>query len=385
MSSGYDAEPMTYSQRQQAINYGASSTVSPGYASNPVSAAAYTNSDYGISAAAYDGRSRSGGESGLGSINEQMDQWDDLVIEMANKYGMDPALIKSIIYQESGGDPNATSYAGAMGLMQLMPGTAQEVAAQLGWSSYDPYDPRQSVEMGTYYLSNLISTYGLEGPTAEATYANGLAAYNWGIGNYLNSGQRGNVEAGNYSGLPGETQNYVSNILSMYGQISNGTGVYNGSGSGSSHSGSGLSAQEQIEEQYKNTFAQAEIYDIGSIEYSNGATVYDPDKYAGYDPLMDTSVYDMQGLARQIGESYSSQIDKYKADVSTASTTSGNPRHNKQEFNIDIVVGGGTDAVARTEAYAKAVQEAITQVTREYYGTTDVIGTTIYNSNSSRY
>lgn len=200
----------------------------------------------------------------------------------------------------------------------------------------------------------------------------------------MNSGQRSNVEAGNYSGLPGETQNYVSNILSMYGQISNGTGVYSSSGN-SSYSGSGLSAQEQIEEQYKNTFAQAEIYDIGSIEYSNGATVYNPDKYAGYDPLMDTSVYDMQGLARQIGESYSNQIDKYKADVSTAATTSGNPKHNKQEFNIDIVVGGGTDAVARTEAYAKAVQEAITQVTREYYGTTDVIGTTIYNSNSSRY
>ena len=385
MTSNYDNEPMAYDYSS-----------SPGYSSNPVSAAAYTDSDYGIDTAAYDYESdRSvydggggSGESGLGSINEQMDQWDDLVIEMANKYGMDPALIKSIIYQESGGDPNAQSYAGAMGLMQLMPGTAQEVASQLGWSNYDPYDPRQSVEMGTYYLSNLINTYDLQGATDEATYANALAAYNWGIGNYLNSGQRSNVEAGNYSGLPGETQNYVSNIIGMYGQISNGTGNYSSSGSGSSRShssGSGLSAQEQLEEKYKKTFAQAEIYDIGSIEYSNGATVYNPDKYAGYDPLMDTSVYDMQGLARQIGESYSGQIDKYKADVDTVTSSSGNPSHNKQEFNIDINVGGGTDAVARTEAYARAVQEAITQVTKEYYGTTDVIGATIYNSNNSRY
>lgn len=385
MTSNYDNEPMAYDYSS-----------SPGYSSNPVSAAAYTDSDYGIDTAAYDYESdRSvydggggSGESGLGSINEQMDQWDDLVIEMANKYGMDPALIKSIIYQESGGDPNAQSYAGAMGLMQLMPGTAQEVASQLGWSNYDPYDPRQSVEMGTYYLSNLINTYDLQGATDEATYANALAAYNWGIGNYLNSGQRSNVEAGNYSGLPGETQNYVSNIIGMYGQISNGTGNYSSSGSSSSRShssGSGLSAQEQLEEKYKKTFAQAEIYDIGSIEYSNGATVYNPDKYAGYDPLMDTSVYDMQGLARQIGESYSGQIDKYKADVDTVTSSSGNPSHNKQEFNIDINVGGGTDAVARTEAYARAVQEAITQVTKEYYGTTDVIGATIYNSNNSRY
>lgn len=204
----------------------------------------------------------------------------------------------------------------------------------------------------------------------------------------MNSGQRSNVESGNYSGLPGETQNYVSNIIGMYGQISNGTGNYSSSGSSSSRShssGSGLSAQEQLEEKYKKTFAQAEIYDIGSIEYSNGATVYNPDKYAGYDPLMDTSVYDMQGLARQIGESYSGQIDKYKADVDTVTSSSGNTTHNKQEFNIDINVGGGTDAVARTEAYAKAVQEAITQVTKEYYGTTDVIGATIYNSNNSRY
>lgn len=204
----------------------------------------------------------------------------------------------------------------------------------------------------------------------------------------MNSGQRSNVESGIYSGLPGETQNYVSNILGMYGQISNDTGNYSGSGSSSSssrYSGSGLSAQEQLEAKYKDVFAQAEVYDIGSIEYSNGATVYNPDKYAGYDPLMDTSVYDMQGLARQIGESYSGQIDKYKADVDTVASSSGSPRHNKQEFNININVGGGTDAVARTEAYAQAVQEAITQVTKEYYGTTDVIGATIYNSNSSRY
>ena len=161
----------------------------------------------------------SSGSSNVGSINAQMDQWDSLIIEKANKYSTEPAIIKAIMYQESGGDPNAVSPVGASGLLQLMPATAQEVAGKLGWSSYDVFNPDQNVEMGTFYFTDLTSTYGLQGPTTEATYANTLAAYNWGIGNFLSSGERSNVESGNYSGLPGETRQYITNILSTYNRI----------------------------------------------------------------------------------------------------------------------------------------------------------------------
>ena len=365
-----------------------------------------TTNDYGTSAMSYEssssgmpaasgyartrtgensGGSGSGGGSGLGSINEQMDQWDDLIIEMANKYGMDPALIKAVMYQESGGDPNATSPVGAMGLMQLMPGTAAEVASQLGWSSYDPYNAEQSIEMGTYYLANLISTYDLEADTLEGTYANGLAAYNWGIGNYLSSGQRSNVENGIYSGLPGETSNYVSNILGTYSQISNGSGIYSPSGRGGSSS-SGSNAE--TENTYADLWSQAPIYNIGNYEYSNGETRYDGSEYVGYDPLMDDlSVVDMQGWARKAVEDYdqqySSMINKYSANVNTVGSSSGNVKNNKQEFNININAGGSSNV--DVEKYARAVQNAITAVTKEYYGTADVIGSTIYNSNNSRY
>lgn len=331
------------------------------------------------------GGSGSGGGSGLGSINEQMDQWDDLIIEMANKYGMDPALIKAVMYQESGGDPNATSPAGAMGLMQLMPGTAAGVASELGWSSYDPYNAEQSIEMGTYYLANLISTYDLEADTLEGTYANGLAAYNWGIGNYLSSGQRSNVENGIYSGLPGETSNYISNILGTYSQISNGSGIYSPSGHSSSSS-SGSNAE--TENTYADLWSQAPIYNIGNYEYSNGETRYDGSEYVGYDPLMDDlSVVDMQGWARKAVEDYdqqySSMINKYSANVNTVGSSSGNVKNNKQEFNININAGGSSNV--DVEKYARAVQNAITAVTKEYYGTADVIGSTIYNSNNSKY
>ena len=94
----------------------------------------------------------------LGSINEQIDRWDILIKQKANKYGMEPAIIKAIMYHESKGKPNDVSWAGAAGLMQLMPATAAEVAGKLGWSSYDVYNPDQNVEMGTFYFSDLIST-----------------------------------------------------------------------------------------------------------------------------------------------------------------------------------------------------------------------------------
>jgi soluble lytic murein transglycosylase-like protein len=118
-------------------------------------------------------------------------QFSDLINAAAQKYGLDPALLKALIRQESNFDPNAQSPAGAQGLTQLMPGTA----AALGVTN--PLDPAQAIDGGAKYLSQQLKTF--DGDVRKA-----LAAYNAGPG----AVQR-------YGGVPpyAETQNYVRAVL----------------------------------------------------------------------------------------------------------------------------------------------------------------------------
>lgn len=104
------------------------------------------------------------------------------------------ALILAVIKQESGGSATARSPAGAMGLMQLMPGTA----AGLG---VNPNDPKDNVRGGVKYLLQQLKTFGNDIPKA-------LAAYNAGPGNVRK-----------YGGVPpfSETQKYVKNITQTIG------------------------------------------------------------------------------------------------------------------------------------------------------------------------
>jgi soluble lytic murein transglycosylase-like protein len=117
--------------------------------------------------------------------------YDQLIGQSAARYGIDPAILHGLIQQESGFDPNATSSAGAMGLTQLMPGTA----SSLGVSN--PMNPAEAVEGGARYLSRLMGEFG--GNTSEA-----LAAYNAGPG-----------AVKQYGGIPpyAETQSYVTKVL----------------------------------------------------------------------------------------------------------------------------------------------------------------------------
>jgi soluble lytic murein transglycosylase-like protein len=117
--------------------------------------------------------------------------YDQLIEQAAGRYGLDPAILHGLIQQESGFNPSSHSSAGALGLTQLMPGTA----ASLGVSN--PLDPAQSIDGGARYLSRLLGQFG--GNTVDA-----LAAYNAGPG----AVQR-------YGGVPpyAETQSYVSKVL----------------------------------------------------------------------------------------------------------------------------------------------------------------------------
>jgi soluble lytic murein transglycosylase-like protein len=117
-------------------------------------------------------------------------QYDAQITAAATKYGIDPALLKGLIRQESNFDASARSGAGAQGLTQLMPGTA----ASLG---VDPADPAQAIDGGAKYLKQQLDRFG--GDASKA-----LAAYNAGPG-----------AVAKYGGVPpyAETQNYVQKVL----------------------------------------------------------------------------------------------------------------------------------------------------------------------------
>ncbi len=132
-------------------------------------------------------------QTGTGLVAGSGDErrYDGLIQTAATKYGLDPALLKGLIKQESGFNPNARSGAGAVGLTQLMPGTA----AGLGVT--DATDPAQAIDGGARYLSEQLKRFG--GDASKA-----LAAYNAGPG-----------AVSRFGGVPpyAETQNYVRTVL----------------------------------------------------------------------------------------------------------------------------------------------------------------------------
>jgi soluble lytic murein transglycosylase len=89
------------------------------------------------------------------------------------EYGVDPALVAAVLECESSGRPRAVSSSGALGLMQLMPGTAKAMAEELGLpgpSGSDLFDPDLNIRLGTYYLSKLWRRYEGDRLLAVAAY-----------------------------------------------------------------------------------------------------------------------------------------------------------------------------------------------------------------------
>jgi soluble lytic murein transglycosylase-like protein len=120
----------------------------------------------------------------------------ELADAAARKYGLPESFVRSVVKAESAFQPNVVSPKGAIGLMQLMPGTAAQYGA-------DPKDPRQNVEAGTQFLRDLLLKY--QNDPYQVRKA--IAAYNAGPG-----------AVDKYNGIPPyrETQAYVGRVLRDY-------------------------------------------------------------------------------------------------------------------------------------------------------------------------
>jgi hypothetical protein len=119
---------------------------------------------------------------------------DVAIVQAASRHNVDANLVRSVVKVESNYNPNAVSRKGAMGLMQLMPGTARSLNVT------NPFDPAQNVDAGVRHLKRLLESYG-------GNVQLSLAAYN-----------AGSAAVARSAGIPrfAETRNYVRRITNLY-------------------------------------------------------------------------------------------------------------------------------------------------------------------------
>lgn len=123
------------------------------------------------------------------SLPDSVTRWRDIIHWAADKHGVDPVLVAMVMLQESRGDPEAVSSAGALGLMQVVPRWHPQINDGLG-----PFDPPHNIDVGVGILADNLRTCG--------TVRGALAMYN----------------GGQCQPVYDETRRYVAAITSMYGE-----------------------------------------------------------------------------------------------------------------------------------------------------------------------
>ena len=139
------------------------------------------------------------------SLAQRIAHWNKYIDEASSAYNVDRNLIAAVIAQESAGNPNAVSRAGAKGLMQIMDSTAKNLGLK------QVFNPRENIMAGTKYLDHLLKEFKGNETLALASYNAGPAAVK------------------KYKGVPPykETQNYVGRVLLLRDTFQKNTKIHN--------------------------------------------------------------------------------------------------------------------------------------------------------------
>ena len=140
-------------------------------------------------------------------------KYTSYVEKYSAEFSVDKYLVYAVIKAESEFDEKAVSDKGAVGLMQIMPSTAEEAAAKIGMENYSPKmltEPDINIRIGCYYIAFLLDRYGGDVRTA-------MAAYNAGYGNVDNWLACEQAEIISAEIIPfGETKKYIVKIINNY-------------------------------------------------------------------------------------------------------------------------------------------------------------------------
>ncbi|MER9435825.1 lytic transglycosylase domain-containing protein [Mesorhizobium sp. M0618] len=134
----------------------------------------------------------------FGSVISSSDPWSAYIREAAKRFAIPERLLRAVMHVESVGDVHAVSGKGAMGLMQIMPATWEELRIKYRFGD-DPYQPRDNIFAGAAYLREMLDRFGRKGF---------LAAYNAGPGRYEEHLATGRP-------LPRETIDYVRKLAPL--------------------------------------------------------------------------------------------------------------------------------------------------------------------------
>jgi soluble lytic murein transglycosylase len=145
-------------------------------------------------------------------------RYDGLIRAAGSRYGVDPALVKAVVWKESRFDPNARGSSGEIGLMQIMPPAAQEWASSERLRSFQHeqlFDPEKNILAGSWYLHVQLRKYArTDNPIPYA-----LASYNAGPGNSArwrtgaaSTNSEAFIEAITFPG----TKKYVRSVMNRY-------------------------------------------------------------------------------------------------------------------------------------------------------------------------